>query len=85
MEEMENTGYELANLLPREKKKEPPETVKITMTVPKEDVEAIDKAVKLCGLAGDTPTAYGRAAFSIAAERARELLGIREGEDDDEH
>ena len=66
--------YELADNLPEVKKKEEPEVMKITITVPKRDYEDIDKAVKLSGHAGGTPTAYGKAAFSIAADKARELL-----------
>lgn len=66
--------YELKDYLPEVKKKEEPEMVKITMTVPRQDYEDIDSALKLSGHAGGTKTAYGRAAFAIAAKRARELI-----------
>lgn len=86
MEKMQGTGYELAGFLPRERKREPPEIVKITITVPREDVEAIDEAVKLSGLVGDTPTAYGRATFMMAAKRARAYIRmIKQKEERDEH
>jgi len=66
--------YELEDHLPKVKRKEGPEMVKITITVPRKDIEDIDKAVRLCGREGDTPTAYGKASVAVAAERARELL-----------
>jgi hypothetical protein len=66
--------YELKDYLPEVKKKEEPEVIKITITVPREEYEDIDNAVKLSGRAGDTPTAYGKAAFSLAASRARGFL-----------
>lgn len=66
--------YELKNHLPKVKKKEGPEVMKITITVPRKDIEDIDKAVRLCGREGDTPTAYGKASVAVAAKKARELL-----------
>lgn len=68
--------YELKNHLPEVKRKEGPETVKITITVPKQELDDIDEATKLSGHTGDmpTPTAYGKAAFSMAAKRARGLI-----------
>lgn len=67
--------YELKDYLPEVKKKKKLEVIKITITVPKGEYKDIDNAIKLSsGGVGNTPTAYGRAAFSVAAKRARELL-----------
>lgn len=79
---MEEQKYELGDFLPKSKKDDDT-MVKITITVAKKQLEDIDRAVKHShpGHKGETPTAYAKAAFSVAAMRARKYLSLKDNID----